>query len=433
MTAVPAFHPALTAPTTLPAAGSVQPVLPADPTAATETAAAPSGSAFSAVLLGLGTDCSAAEAAAGTGTGTTSLPVQEPLPASFASADGAQPGVPLLPIAPPDSPAIGENLPVDGESMPPDDLEALLTTLDDLHSDPNASPAVALPGTAEQLQPLPLSGPVPTPSALPDSTDTAGESAGDPTTASGVAGRVAQESPTAWHQGAAATDPTIQKPADPALGPSPGESGAIEQALPAEFRARLQAMMAPLDHNTPGPDTLTSPLVSSYPGTTGLSAASASSAPSTQLAFADLPALQPQADQEAWTQGLGERLLLMAEKGQQNATLRLQPEQLGPLQIHIRVDEDGASQVLFSAHHAQTREAIEQAMPRLRELFAEQGLNLAQADVDSGRGAFNGRDFDTPGNAWPLDAGTETETGELQNATLWQLHPASRRRLDVLV
>jgi flagellar hook-length control protein FliK len=433
MTAVPAFHPALTAPTALPTAGSVQPVLPGDPTAGTETAAAPSDSAFSAVLQGLGADCSSAGGAAGTGTDTTSLSVPEPLPASWAFADSAQPGVSPLPIPPPDSPATGENLPVDGQSMPPDDLEALLTTLGDLHSDPNASQIATLPGTAEQPQPLPLSGPVPTPPALPASIDTAGESAGNPATASGVAGRAVQELPTAWHQEAAATERAVQDTADPAQGPSPGESGAIEQALPAEFRARLQAMMAPLEHSTPGPDTLASPLVSSYPGTTGLSAATASSAPSTQLAFAELPALQPQADQEAWTQGLGERLLLMAEKGQQNATLRLQPEQLGPLQIHIRVDEDGASQVLFSAHHAQTREAIEQAMPRLRELFAEQGLNLAQADVDSGRGTFNGRDFDTPGNAWPQDAGTETETGESQNATLWQLHPASRRRLDVLV
>ncbi|MBW7930359.1 MAG: flagellar hook-length control protein FliK [Gammaproteobacteria bacterium] len=103
-----------------------------------------------------------------------------------------------------------------------------------------------------------------------------------------------------------------------------------------------------------------------------------------------LPTLQPAGDQEAWSKGLGERLLLMVDKGLQSARLRLHPEHLGPMEIRIHVDEDGATRVLFSAHHGQTREALEQTIPRLHELFAEQGLNLSQANVDAGRrGAFD--------------------------------------------
>ena len=41
--------------------------------------------------------------------------------------------------------------------------------------------------------------------------------------------------------------------------------------------------------------------------------------------FDSLPALQPLSDSNAWSQGLGERLLLMADKGLQSATIKLQP------------------------------------------------------------------------------------------------------------
>jgi flagellar hook-length control protein FliK len=50
------------------------------------------------------------------------------------------------------------------------------------------------------------------------------------------------------------------------------------------------------------------------------------------------------------------------------------------MQVQISV-RDGAASVVFGAHHADTRAAIEQALPRLRELFSNQGLTLADAGV----------------------------------------------------
>ena len=63
-----------------------------------------------------------------------------------------------------------------------------------------------------------------------------------------------------------------------------------------------------------------------------------------------------------------------------NAEVRLNPAHLGPVEVSIRVDEEQA-RVTFSAAHAATREAIEQAVPRLREMLAQQGLELRQTDV----------------------------------------------------
>jgi flagellar hook-length control protein FliK len=44
------------------------------------------------------------------------------------------------------------------------------------------------------------------------------------------------------------------------------------------------------------------------------------------------------------------------------------------------VGEDGAN-ITFTAQHAMTRDALEQALPRLREMFSGSGLALAGADV----------------------------------------------------
>jgi hypothetical protein len=82
----------------------------------------------------------------------------------------------------------------------------------------------------------------------------------------------------------------------------------------------------------------------------------------------------------AWPEELGTRLTLMAERGQHTASLRLSPEHLGPLEIRIAIRDDQAS-VWFGAAHADTRAAIEHALPRLRELFAAQGMTLTDAGV----------------------------------------------------
>ena len=82
----------------------------------------------------------------------------------------------------------------------------------------------------------------------------------------------------------------------------------------------------------------------------------------------------------AWADEIGSRLTLMAEHGRHTASIRLSPEHLGPLEVRITMQDDQAS-VWFGAAHADTRAAIETALPRLRELFASQGLSLTDAGV----------------------------------------------------
>ncbi len=82
----------------------------------------------------------------------------------------------------------------------------------------------------------------------------------------------------------------------------------------------------------------------------------------------------------AWADEIGTRVVMMTESGNHTASLKLSPEHLGPLEINITVRDEKAS-VWFGAAHADTRAAIETALPRLREMFEAQGLSLADAGV----------------------------------------------------
>ncbi len=93
------------------------------------------------------------------------------------------------------------------------------------------------------------------------------------------------------------------------------------------------------------------------------------------------PALSPQ--QPGFDQTLAQRVLLFVQQGIQDARVRVHPEHLGPIEIRIRLEAD-ALQVSMASPHAAVRDALESALPRLRETLAEQGLDLGHAEVGSG-------------------------------------------------
>jgi len=64
----------------------------------------------------------------------------------------------------------------------------------------------------------------------------------------------------------------------------------------------------------------------------------------------------------------------------QSAQLRIHPAELGRIDIQINVENDKAN-VVFTAQQGVVKDAIEQALPRLREMLAEQGVELDNADI----------------------------------------------------
>lgn len=90
--------------------------------------------------------------------------------------------------------------------------------------------------------------------------------------------------------------------------------------------------------------------------------------------------VQPGMQSPAWGQVMSSRVVWAAKEGLQQAQLRMNPANLGPVEVKLHVQNDQAS-VTFLAQHSATRDALEQALPRLRESFAENGMELANAEV----------------------------------------------------
>lgn len=82
----------------------------------------------------------------------------------------------------------------------------------------------------------------------------------------------------------------------------------------------------------------------------------------------------------AWQQALSQQLSYFSRNGIHNAELRLHPEDLGSLQINLRLNNDQA-QLHFVTENHQVRAALEAAMPHLRTSLAESGINLGQSSV----------------------------------------------------
>ncbi len=110
---------------------------------------------------------------------------------------------------------------------------------------------------------------------------------------------------------------------------------------------------------------------------------------------------QPPAD-PTWADAFAERVTFAVTQQLQQAELRLNPPQLGHIELRISIAQDQAS-VTFSSSHVAVRDAIEAALPRLRESLAEAGLSLVNVDISDRSLAYDRRQppFEQPASRSP--------------------------------
>lgn len=101
--------------------------------------------------------------------------------------------------------------------------------------------------------------------------------------------------------------------------------------------------------------------------------------------------------QANWNQALGERIQWLMGQRLQGAQIRLNPAHLGPLEVRVQMQQDQAS-IHFTSAHAVVREALEAALPRLRDMFESAGVQLLDVDVS---GQSLGQQERTPQHAAP--------------------------------
>lgn len=80
-----------------------------------------------------------------------------------------------------------------------------------------------------------------------------------------------------------------------------------------------------------------------------------------------------------------QQLITMVSKGIQQAEIRLDPPELGHMLVKIHVQGD-QTQVQFQVVHSQTKDLIEQSLPKLREMLAQEGMLLSDSQVSQGDG-----------------------------------------------
>ena len=176
------------------------------------------------------------------------------------------------------------------------------------------------------------------------------------------------------------------QPLTPAV--TPGANGpagsvpAMTAQVPAgaDALAGLRQAMADLARDggasdrRPAPEPLTRTDGAGFLSTLGLTTAAQGAGDRPVFMLPSPPGTPEFADQVA------ERVVWMAGQKLDRAQIRLNPAHLGPISVDVSVGEDGAN-ITFTAQHAMTRDALEQALPRLREMFSASGLALAGADV----------------------------------------------------
>ena len=84
----------------------------------------------------------------------------------------------------------------------------------------------------------------------------------------------------------------------------------------------------------------------------------------------------------AWGAELGQKVVWMVGEKQHVAELHVNPPELGPLDIKLTISEHNTTAV-FTSPHGAVRDAVEAALPRLREVLAESGIMLGNASVTS--------------------------------------------------
>lgn len=182
-------------------------------------------------------------------------------------------------------------------------------------------------------------------------------------------------------KGAALNAPAASNAASQSSSTAQSSNSSLNLASDSHFQQALSAMMKQDDqapaHSSASDSGLniSGPITSASTLPAPVTASATSSTPST-------PMLNAQLGSDEWQQALSQQIVMFSRNGQQNAELRLHPEDLGAIQISLKLDNDQA-QISLVSSHSHVRSALEAAIPQLRSALAESGINLGESQVSS--------------------------------------------------
>ncbi|CAH6811721.1 Flagellar hook-length control protein fliK [Vibrio chagasii] len=228
----------------------------------------------------------------------------------------------------------------------------------------------------------------------------------------------AQQANVAAQQPQAALDPALTAQGVTLnAAPAATKAGSTDMLLKAGAGAATLSGLGKAGAKEDSKDTTFAQQIASAAGVQG--AANAGSAPTR----AEIQAAQQaplQLTKELANEQVAEKVQMMMSKNLKNLDIRLDPPELGQMKIRMTMNNDVAN-VHFTVNSQQARDVIEQTLPRLREMLAQQGMQLADSSVQqqsSGQGqdrynsgeqqSGSNRTNDTQGDE-NLDSGSNLE------------------------
>ncbi|MGI2881306.1 flagellar hook-length control protein FliK [Vibrio furnissii] len=135
-----------------------------------------------------------------------------------------------------------------------------------------------------------------------------------------------------------------------------------------------------------------------------------------------------QLSKEMTADEMAERVQVMMSKNLKHVDIRLDPPELGRLHIRLNMHGDGAN-VQFTVSNQQARDVLEHSMPRLREMLAQQGVQLADTSVQQQNSGQQQRYAAGSGGQSGQSAGNEHFGGEenIDTDVKLDLNVASKR------
>ncbi|MFK5985474.1 MAG: flagellar hook-length control protein FliK [Pseudomonadota bacterium] len=112
-----------------------------------------------------------------------------------------------------------------------------------------------------------------------------------------------------------------------------------------------------------------------------------------------------------WNVDFNNNISLMAKSGGGNANIVLNPAHLGPIEASIRVVNDVAT-IQITATHITTRDALDAAIPRLKDMLEEQGFSQVNVDISDKNFSRNASQESEKSNQGTSSAGNNLADGE---------------------
>lgn len=136
-------------------------------------------------------------------------------------------------------------------------------------------------------------------------------------------------------------------------------------------------------------------------------------APPPQPAPPQLPVHTP-AGQQAWAEDVGNQVRWMLGRAESKAELVLTPPNLGKLEVSINLNGDQTTAQFIASSQA-ARDALERAMPQLREVLQQAGIMLGDANVSTSQQGAGG-DGQEGGSGRGANGGTARAEGSADAA-----------------